>query len=184
MKNAGRSCSVDGCDQTAQSKGYCGLHYGRARAGKPVDIPGKPRLGDFWDYVDTSGDCWLWIGSRGTYGYGRFKGEPASRVALRLAGEDVPPGAFVLHSCDNPPCVNPAHLRPGTPADNMRDRSEHGRSPMGRAAGAWKKSVLTEEDVRAIRSDPRSTRKLAPLYGVSAQTISDIRRGRSWRWVT
>lgn len=143
----------------------------------------KPRLGEFWSYVDKSSDCWIWTGARATFGYGRYKEEAAHRVAFRLTHGPIPEGAYILHSCDNPPCVNPAHLRVGNAADNMADRSERGRAPVGEENYAWRRSTLTVDDVRAIRADSRTTRTLAPLYGVSSQTISDIRRRRSWRWV-
>lgn len=144
----------------------------------------KPRLRDFWTYVNKTNDCWLWTGRRdGSFGYGMYKTEGAHRVSYRLAHGGIPVGAYVLHSCDTPACVNPDHLRVGTQADNMRDRKERDRVPYGEAAGSWRKSVLTTEDVRAIRADPRSTRALAPVFGVSPATIGDIRRGRTWRWV-
>lgn len=95
-------------------------------------------LARFRRKIDTSGDCWLWLGETNNRGYGRFatyRG-PGSRqrhryLAHRLAvhvftGRD--PGRwFVLHECDNPPCCNPDHLRLGTQTDNMREASVRGR---------------------------------------------------------
>lgn len=85
----------------------------------------------FWNQVDKSGECWLWTGCRDDQGYGRTwadgKSTNTHRLAYRLAHGEIPESAYVLHSCDNPPCVNPAHLRIGTQLDNMRDRSERGR---------------------------------------------------------
>ena len=76
--------------------------------------------------------CWEWTGARNRGGYG-IKGR---RLAHRLAwseanGRPVPDGMLVLHSCDNPPCVNPAHLRIGTVADNAADRVARNRSWRG-----------------------------------------------------
>lgn len=93
-----------------------------------------------WDRVDVSGedDCWEWQGNRSTSGYGRFtarkvEGVFAHRVMWEIANHrQIPAGFYVLHSCDNPPCCNPAHLRIGTPADNMRDKLERGRDPRAR----------------------------------------------------
>lgn len=80
--------------------------------------------------VDDATGCWVWTGalsSRGygvVYAHGRHIG--AHRVALALAGVE-PGGMFVMHKCDNPPCVNPDHLSLGTPADNIRDSVQKGR---------------------------------------------------------
>jgi hypothetical protein len=87
----------------------------------------------FWSKVSKSDGCWLWIAYRDEKGYGAFgfkgKVQRAHRVAYELALGPIAPGMHVLHSCDNPSCVNPSHLRLGTHADNMRDRIERGRNP-------------------------------------------------------
>jgi hypothetical protein len=90
----------------------------------------------FWPKVDASGGkdaCWPWLASTTSWGYGQiWVGETnlgAHRVAWSLAhGCSVPAGGHVLHHCDNPPCVNPAHLFLGTDVDNIRDRDSKGRA--------------------------------------------------------
>jgi hypothetical protein len=93
----------------------------------------------FWARVDRSGDCWEWQGSRTPAGYGKVirqsPGDPstvlsgrAHRLSYLMAYGPPPPDLFVLHTCDNPPCVNPAHLFLGTAEDNARDMSRKGRS--------------------------------------------------------
>lgn len=93
----------------------------------------------FWSKVDRRGpdECWPWTAGRHTHGYGVFylPGKVqvlAHRYALAL--EEPPPfdGAHALHSCDNPPCVNPGHLHWGTHQDNMREAAERGRAKPGR----------------------------------------------------
>jgi hypothetical protein len=107
----------------------------------------------------------------------------AHRLAWEAAnGRPVPDGLLVLHSCDNPPCVNPAHLRAGTHRENMGDKVARGRVRAGAAHG---RAVLTEADVyeiRRLRADRSATcRELAERYGVSMTQISNIARGLSWR---
>lgn len=89
----------------------------------------------FWSKVDKKSDneCWNWKGTiKKRYGWFRVYVDRkerefiASRVALYLSGVDVK-DLFVLHSCDNPPCCNPNHLRTGTAKDNSNDMIERGR---------------------------------------------------------
>lgn len=78
-------------------------------------------------------ECWPWNGARDPYGYGQFWDHyqrrviQAPRVAWELARGPIPDGMKVLHTCDTPPCVNPAHLFLGTDADNVRDAIAKGR---------------------------------------------------------
>lgn len=89
----------------------------------------------FWKYVDTSGECWEWTGARNDCGYGvlktcdkQSKMTRAHRFAWEVAhAVEIPEGMFVLHSCDNPPCVRPDHLRLGGYKENIRDMLERGR---------------------------------------------------------
>lgn len=92
----------------------------------------------FWSQVDTSGACWLWRGSIDEFGYGRFyvvKNEWSThRFAWRITRGEIATGLVVMHACDNPPCVNPAHLSLGTQADNLRDMDAKGRRGTRKAA--------------------------------------------------
>lgn len=86
----------------------------------------------FWDKVDKSGECWVWLSATHSQGYGLFKTghntqNYAHRVVWVLEYGPIPEGAFVCHSCDNPPCVRPEHLFLGTAADNMQDMVSKGR---------------------------------------------------------
>jgi hypothetical protein len=87
-----------------------------------------------WQRIDVRGatECWPW--TRGTttpggYGVLRVAGRPvrAHRFVYELVNGALTPGLYVLHSCDNPPCCNPAHLRQGTHAENMQDKIDHRR---------------------------------------------------------
>jgi hypothetical protein len=88
----------------------------------------------------------------------------------------------VRHTCDYPACQNQAHWLKGTPADNVRDCEERGRSR--RAHGeAHHRAKLTAGDVLAIRQSKDSSLVLAKRYGVSPSTLSAARRGETWSHV-
>lgn len=139
--------------------------------------------------LDQETGCWLWTGAIIWSGYGRVrvgtKTQSAHRCAYMLAtGLDLPRTIDVCHRCDVRACINPDHLFHGTRRDNMRDCANKGRTFKpgdvfkGELCPAAK---LTADQVRAIRTDGRSTRVLGALYGVSRHTISAVKRGLTWR---
>lgn len=93
----------------------------------------------FWRHVDqfAAEECWPWRGGTTSAGYGRFKigGKLFSshRLAFAIANGSVPKGSgyhgtVIMHTCDNPRCCNPAHLRSGTNRDNAQDMAAKGRN--------------------------------------------------------
>ena len=90
----------------------------------------------YWRYCRPSEyGCWDWVGARDTFGYGvigrggRGRGHTgAHRVSWQIHRGPIPPGMYVLHRCDNPPCSNPAHLFLGTHRDNVADMVAKGRN--------------------------------------------------------
>lgn len=133
--------------------------------------------------------CWLWEGFCRPTGYGQFwmRGADykAHRASWLLHHGAIPPEQSVLHKCDTPACVNPDHLFLGTQADNMADMKAKGRSlNRARQQGSPRKGAkLTPEQVRAIRGDCRSTRKIALDYSLDSTTVSAIKRRAIWALV-
>ena len=81
-------------------------------------------------YISRNG-CWEWTAGTDGCGYGRIwfnnKNQTAHTVAYSVFVGPIPDGQHVLHSCDNPKCINPSHLSLGTHLDNMRHKAERGR---------------------------------------------------------
>ncbi|MFE8106945.1 HNH endonuclease [Sphingomonas melonis] len=153
----------------------------------------KPLAARFAEKVVVAGpdDCWLWTGAADPNGYGRIgRGGKAdgvalaTHVALELSGRPRPSGLHALHSCDNPPCVNPAHLRWGTNAENVADMVGRERQSCRPLVGAQNpKAKLNDDAVRQIRASEEQGKDLAAKFGVSPAVVSKIRRRETWRHV-
>ena len=140
-------------------------------------------------YTDKSGGpdaCWPWTGALDTDGYGFLKWQGKQRRVTRLtwiaAHGPIPEGKLVCHDCDNPPCVNPAHLFVGPPAANSADMVNKGRSfhPKGELHGCAK---ITEAIVREIRAAPGLQRDIAKRFGIGQACVSQIRHRKTWKHV-
>jgi len=137
------------------------------------------------------GDCREWAGARNHNGYGRVQiGRRrllAHRAAWEIAQGPIPAGLHVLHHCDNPPCVKPAHLWLGTDADNVHDMDAKGRRVVKTTRGEQHPAaLLTEAAVRVIRDRLREGRSHVSLgveYGVDRSTITRLARGQTWTHV-
>jgi hypothetical protein len=125
-----RTCSVEGCDRIHYAKGLCNLHWRRQRQYGSPDLPS--RLDRFWSKVEkTDGGCWNWTGAlgatpRGQDGYGIFNAGDGSyvrahRFAYELLRGHIPAAMHLDHTCFNPSCVNPDHLRPATNGQNVQN---------------------------------------------------------------
>lgn len=144
----------------------------------------------FWQYVDLRDDaeCWPWTGCTTSNGYGRASRDGganvlAHRFAYELVLGPIPEGLCILHACDTPACVNPAHLSVGTHQENILDCVLKGRSARGEKNGRAK---LTVADVRAIQGELRNDRPhrlISEAFGISTKTVSRISRALTWTHV-
>jgi len=144
----------------------------------------------FWPKVQKGeeNECWPWAAkAKHPFGYGRMTAGrgvnlKAHQIAWALENGPIPDGLRVLHSCDNPPCCNHAHLFCGTMHDNTLDMIKKGRGgvPPIRRGEQHVMSKLTETDVIAIRADVRSAAKVAARFGVSSMTVYRIRKRLAW----
>lgn len=140
-----------------------------------------------WDVQEST--CWEWNMGKAKGGYGKMSTQRdgrsvtvyASRVALRSRlGRPIVPGMQALHTCDNPPCVNPNHLYEGTPKQNTKDMISRGRRADSHIKGGLATRRLTEKQVTEIRTrvtEGAVQKRMAEEYGVSAQTISNVVNG-------
>lgn len=123
--------------------------------------------------------CWEWQAYKLPRGYGLFSfcGQDAlaHRVAYELFVGPLGENKDVMHSCDNPSCVNPDHLSLGSRKDNMQDAKKKGRMRQGETHG---RSVLTDAQAKEIKEASGFQREIAEKYGVSQTTVWEIKSGR------
>lgn len=142
--------------------------------------------------VDENG-CWNWTGSKNKQGYGsigigsRRTGERKTvkthRLSYSLFVGNIPEGYDICHKCDNPSCINPAHLFAGTVRDNMADMDSKGRRGYSYSED-HPSAKLTEEDVftaRKLRRNGYSYYRLAKMYGVNRETMRQAVLGATWK---
>ena len=148
-----RNCSIPGCRKTGKvTRGWCLMHYTR----------------------------WVRHGDPLTTAVGARSAD--ERFWSKVDRSVRPPTVFVLHSCDNPPCVNPAHLREGTQADNMRDKVTRDRQfrPRGEGNGQAKLSAADVLVIRHRATHGESFVAIAGDFPVGASAVRLIAQGKRW----
>lgn len=159
----------------------------------PNQYTGRIPLADrFFGFVGRKqpNGCILWAGSFDKDGYGVISSGGkhdrqlrAHRVSYELCVGPIPDGLWVLHRCDNPPCINPVHLFAGTHQDNEDDKLSKKRNLVGERHHA---SKLTSEKVQEIRLKARngvSQNQLSLEYKVARHSIKSILEGTTWKHV-
>ena len=140
-------CAILECKSEVYARTWCTKHYRRwQKHGDPMQVLHLRGVGTpeqrFWMKVDKSGSCWLWTAGKNRKGYGLFKpshGEntAAHRYSYMLAHGPISEGLYLDHICRQPACVNPAHLREVTPAQNAQHQDGHSDSKSGHRGVAW-----------------------------------------------
>lgn len=150
------------------------------------------RIIQFWKKVQKTDTCWIWIGAISSSKYGSYYGMGAHRFSYQISNNiQIPDGLVVMHICDNPICVNPTHLKLGTPKENSIDMRDKGRNTvfLGEEHGS---SKLTEEDVLYIRSNyvkgnrwkPGNSEELSIKFGIDRGSVYTIANYKTWQWLS
>lgn len=140
------------------------------------------------EYQINSTNCWVCTSHKAGKGIYPTKIVDTIRYPLHRymyqqvhGPQSLAPTLVLRHTCDNTQCINPAHLVPGTVADNVQDRVDRNRSAKGEANG---RTVLTDDQVVSIYQSNEKPTVLARLYGVDRRAIYGIRHGLGWKHVT
>lgn len=143
----------------------------------------------FWEKVDIRGDdeCWEWLAYK-PRGYGRFWFDgtvrEVHRVAWIFAHGEIPDGMCVCHRCDNPGCVNPAHLFLGTQTENVADMDRKQRRARGRQITGARLAEASVLEIRRLWAETDLYQyEIAEMFEVSPRTICSVVNREYWGWV-
>lgn len=187
-----KSCAVDGCEKVVKVTGLCWMHYMRKRRNGDFEVrkadDGAPMALVLASVNYNGDDCLIWPYAKNN-GYGVLEVEKGRNMHAHryicILRHGPPPfeEAHAAHNCGKGKdgCFAPNHVRWATKAENEADKFIHGTTPRGERHGL---SKLTTEQVLAIVADARSQYEIANDYGCTQTTVSNIKRGVSWGWLT
>lgn len=187
-------------EKRAKQREYQRAYQERKRNGEGPRPPGKPANTPdvLWSKVDkrNEDECWNWLGYKNEDGYGRVQINEYSYYAHRVIFNLVNPGiielnapksydetGFLLHTCDNPPCCNPKHLRACTHAENMADKvAKNRQNKFPTDTGPRCKLTMQQaREARKLRKEGIPTRELARRFGISLPSMKTLIRGDSYK---
>ena len=193
-------------DRHVMAKGLCAACYMRQhRAKKSTYVGRKPSganysmalaikadwIDRFNSKIDRSGDCHIWTGQKNNAGYGVFYSANMTLLAHRLVramhgGDLMTP--VVMHTCDNPSCVNPDHLVDGTYLENSQDMYAKGRQKASESHGEHLKNRHTHPKAKRVftpRGEFASASLAADEFGISARTAQRLASNckNGWKWL-
>lgn len=134
----------------------------------------------------TPNECWEWVASKHPFGYGYFQMRGSTKLAhivsYNLYIGEIPEGLCVLHSCDNPSCVNPNHFFLGTRTDNAIDKVKKGRQkgPIGNRNAAKINFEIADQIREEYKTGLITQKELGKKYHLHDGTIREITKNRSW----
>lgn len=186
-----RICTIPGCGKQLHARGRCDPHYRKLLDEKGRLRTDIRRTGLALTFADNAAIsetvvCLVWPFQVNRDGYGSFRAGGRYHYAHRyvcIAAHGPANGKSALHRCGNPSCVNPKHLYWGDHRDNAEDARVHGTLARGeRNAHA----LLSESQVKEILAAPEGTSytTLATRYCVNRRTISMIRTGKRWSYLS
>lgn len=155
----------------------------------------RPIADRFWEKIDRPADpsgCWIWRGYKNSNGYGVIgsggRSEPnilAHRLSYHLNVRPIVDGEVIRHYvCNNPPCVNPAHLAAGSQLDNMRDMAIAGSAKGERRPNAKLTSQMVESIRRRIASGQTTKKQIAAELRMDYSALCKAVKGTRWGHVS
>jgi len=132
-------------------------------------------------------DCWNWGRGLTAYGYGQMAYKCKRYAPHRLSWEyandkKIGKGMVIMHSCDNPSCVNPNHLSMGTQAENVADMIRKGRFNSYDRTGENNHSCVVKKiDVSGIFEAAGTHQEIADKFNYPVGAIKGIRNGKTWK---
>jgi hypothetical protein len=189
-------CRIDGCNRRVSAKGFCKTHYNRQRANHPKKNgpirTGAPVFSFFTQLLyqkqgDLVGSCITWPHAKNGKGYGVVKvpnnqggwcKKRVHRLVLEFKNPPPAPGMHAAHLCGVSSCVNRAHLRWKTPAENSGDMIKHNTVKHNTVSGKLK--IADVYEVRSMIASGDSTKVIAKKFHVGRWTINNIKSGRTW----